>query len=211
MLYLLLLGLHLLSSILAGAPYFSWGGKVPCVLERCWLLRRLPCRLWRTHRHNSIRDAIFSAAHFGDPEGVAIPRALALLTFSSQIGKEVVHPRVISTLQRHLHAASCRAVGVSFVPLLVESLGGWSGHAAKTLFSIGRLQGQRLGIHPSPLPTVPLEQLSLYYFLLSSVIFCCLDRLLFGFCKNDKRRTVNAHVDKWKYTWNIFAHGYINV
>ena len=48
-----------------------------------------------------------------------------------------------------MHASSCQAVGVSFVPLVIESLGGWSDLAAKTLSSIGRLLGQRLGILPS--------------------------------------------------------------
>ena len=47
------------------------------------------------------------------------------------------------------HAASCREVGVSFIPLAVESLGGWSDLAAKTISHIGRLLGQRLGIPPS--------------------------------------------------------------
>ena len=46
------------------------------------------------------------------------------------------------------HAESCRAVGVSFVPLVVETLGGWSKGAADALTSIGRLLGQRLGIPP---------------------------------------------------------------
>ena len=40
-------------------------------------------------------------------------------------------------------AASCRAVGVSFTPLAVESLWGWSDVAAKTISRIGRLLGQR--------------------------------------------------------------------
>ena len=47
------------------------------------------------------------------------------------------------------HAESCRAVGVLFVPLVVESLGGWSDEAIHTIASIGRLQGQCLGIPPS--------------------------------------------------------------
>ena len=47
------------------------------------------------------------------------------------------------------HAASCRAVGISFIPLVVESLGGWSELAAETLRRVGRLLGQRLGISPS--------------------------------------------------------------
>ena len=47
------------------------------------------------------------------------------------------------------HAASCRAVGVSFIPLAMESLGGLSVLAAETINRIGRLLGQRLGICPS--------------------------------------------------------------
>ena len=45
-----------------------------------------------------------------------------------------------------VHASHCQAVGVSFVPLVIKSLGGWSDLAVKTLSSIGRLLGQRLGI-----------------------------------------------------------------
>ena len=47
------------------------------------------------------------------------------------------------------HAESCRAVGVLFVPLVVESMGGWSDEAIHTIASIDRLQGQRPGIPPS--------------------------------------------------------------
>ena len=48
-------------------------------------------------------------------------------------------------------AASCRVVGVSFIPLAVESLGSWSDLAAKTISRIGRLLGQRLGTVPEVL------------------------------------------------------------
>ena len=48
-----------------------------------------------------------------------------------------------------MHASHCQAVGVSFVPLVIESLWGWSDLAVKTISSIGRLLGQRLGILPS--------------------------------------------------------------
>ena len=44
------------------------------------------------------------------------------------------------------HAEFCRAVGVLFVPLVVESMGGWSDEA---IHPIVRLQGQRLGIPQS--------------------------------------------------------------
>ena len=35
------------------------------------------------------------------------------------------------------------------MPLVVESLGGWSEEAVHTIADIGRLQGQRLGLPPS--------------------------------------------------------------
>ena len=47
------------------------------------------------------------------------------------------------------HAVACRAAGTAFVPLVVESLGGWSNEAADTITKIGRLQGQRLGVPPA--------------------------------------------------------------
>ena len=45
--------------------------------------------------------------------------------------------------------SACRSVGVSFVPPMVESLGGWSELASKTISNIGRHLGQRLGVPPS--------------------------------------------------------------
>ena len=47
------------------------------------------------------------------------------------------------------HAEACRAAGIAFVPLMVESLGGWSKEAADTIAKIGRLQGQGQGISPA--------------------------------------------------------------
>ncbi len=47
------------------------------------------------------------------------------------------------------HAGACRAIGVIFIPLVVESLGGWSQEDTQTIVCIGRLQGQRLGIPPA--------------------------------------------------------------
>ena len=46
------------------------------------------------------------------------------------------------------HQEACQAVGMSFVPLVVESLGGWSEEAAFTISRIGRLLGQRTGSSP---------------------------------------------------------------
>ena len=38
------------------------------------------------------------------------------------------------------HAGVCRAAGVIFIPLVVESLGGWTEEVIQTIKSIGRLQ-----------------------------------------------------------------------
>ncbi len=46
------------------------------------------------------------------------------------------------------HSDACRAAGILFVPLVVETLGGWSDEAIRTIRRIGRQQGQRMGILP---------------------------------------------------------------
>ena len=46
------------------------------------------------------------------------------------------------------HFEACRAVGVDFVPVTVESLGGWSEEAIANIKKIGRLLGQRTGSPP---------------------------------------------------------------
>ena len=66
--------------------------------------------------------------------------AASTLGHSLQVGEE---------RKMAAHAEFCRAVGVLFVPLVVESVGGWSDEAIHPIASIGRLQVQRLGIPPS--------------------------------------------------------------
>ena len=46
------------------------------------------------------------------------------------------------------HNAQCQAAGVAFVPLVVETLGGWSQEAVLHISKIGRLVGKRLGHQP---------------------------------------------------------------
>ena len=46
------------------------------------------------------------------------------------------------------HSAACHSAGLTLVSLVVETIGGWSSEAVKTIRSIGRLQGQRLGLPP---------------------------------------------------------------
>ncbi len=52
---------------------------------------------------------------------------------------------------------ACRAVGVTFIPLVVESLGGRSKDGEYTIRGVGHLQGQ---VHSPPVPAaghLPLE------------------------------------------------------
>ena len=60
------------------------------------------------------------------------------------------------------HAEACRSVGVTFVPLVVESLGGWSETAVHSIKSIDRQLGQRLwgSLLQTPLPTSSKDSLS---------------------------------------------------
>ena len=43
------------------------------------------------------------------------------------------------------HAEDCRAAGVHFVPLALESVGGWGRDLIETVKSFGNLQAQHLG------------------------------------------------------------------
>ena len=135
----------------------------------------------RIHRHNSIRDAIFSAAQTA---ALAPRRELPHLIPNRQSRPaDIFLPSwdrgrpaaldisVISTLQnltvqraastpghalqvgelrkRTLHDAPCAAVGVSFLPILFESLGGLSSLSATTISTISRHLGQRIGSPPA--------------------------------------------------------------
>ena len=42
------------------------------------------------------------------------------------------------------HNADCRGIGVTFLPIVVETLGGWSPDSISQIARIGRLAGQRL-------------------------------------------------------------------
>ena len=59
------------------------------------------------------------------------------------------------------HNAKCRGAGVSFVPLAVELLGGWSHEAALQISRIGRLVGQRLGTTPAEAVSHLFQRLSI--------------------------------------------------
>ena len=135
----------------------------------------------RIHRHDSIRDALFSAAQSaalaprkevpalipgncsrpadiylpnwrrGQPAAldVTVISALQQLTVEGAADTQGYALTVGRERKLAAHSTDCRSVGVDFIPLVVESLGGWDDEAIATISSIGRLLGQRLGIPPA--------------------------------------------------------------
>ena len=133
------------------------------------------------HRHDSLRDALFSAAQ----SAALAPRkeVPSLIPGTCSRPADMYLPiwlrgqpaaldvTVISTMQQltvtgasstqghaltvgeerkmTAHAEACRSVGVTFIPLVAESIGGWSDGSVATIKSIGRLLGQRLGTPPA--------------------------------------------------------------
>ena len=130
----------------------------------------------RIARHNSLRDAIFSAAQSAAlaprrEVSSLIPSSLSrpadVFTRPSRLGcnrhfrpcnrppsKVRPSPKVmLFWLGKRgnwlSHADACQAVGVSFIPVVLETLGGMSASAVSTVSCLGRLLGQRMGIPPA--------------------------------------------------------------
>ena len=147
----------------------------------------------RIHRHDSIRDALFSAAQSAAlaprkevptlipgtrsrPADIFLPnwcrgRPAALdvtvistmqpLTQSGAASEKGYALKVAEERKMAAHNAEFRGAGVSFVPLAVESLGGWSHEAALQISRIGRLVGQRLGTTPAETVSHLFQRLSI--------------------------------------------------
>ena len=62
--------------------------------------------------------------------------------------------------KRAVHFEDCRRVGVSFLPLAVETLGGWSQDALVFLRAIGRHLASRFGLPPGEVSHHLLQRLS---------------------------------------------------
>ena len=135
----------------------------------------------RILRHNSLRDAVFSAAQSAAlaprrevpslvpgtqcrPADIYLPcwkrgRPAALdITVISTLQQSTIrgaaenqgHALLVAEERKFAaHGLACQAIGISFIPLAIESLGGLSVTASDTISSIGRLMGQRLGIPPA--------------------------------------------------------------
>ena len=147
----------------------------------------------RIHRHDSLRDALFSVAQSAAlaprrevpalmpgtksrPADLYLPcwkrgRPAALdVTVISPLQKLTI--KGAATTQGHAlgvgeerkrasHSSTCYSAGISFVPLVVETLGGWSLEAVETIQAIGHLQSQRLGLQSSQTITHLFQQLAI--------------------------------------------------
>ena len=134
----------------------------------------------RIHRHNLIRDTLFSAARTAalgplkEASGIVVgsmSRPADIYLPYWQCGRPAaLDVTVVSPLQKALisqaattdgHALSvavrrkmrdhdipCHEAGVDFIPLAVETLGGWCEEAMVTIKGVARAQGLRLGTPP---------------------------------------------------------------
>ena len=130
----------------------------------------------RIFRHNSLRDAVFSAAQsaalaprkevpslipgtHNRPADVYLPcwkrgRPAALDINNAKVtirsaAENQGHALLIAEERKFAaHGATYQAAGISFIPIAIESLGGLSDTTVDTISSIGCLMGQRFGISP---------------------------------------------------------------
>ena len=84
----------------------------------------------------SIGRGVCSQCHISTLQQLTLVGAASTLGHALQVRKQ---------RKMAAHAEACRAVGVVFIPLVVEFVGRWSDEAIHTIASIGRLQGQCLG------------------------------------------------------------------
>ena len=73
------------------------------------------------------------------------------------------HPKwfIEEERKRASQLRSCYSAGISFVPLVVETIGGWSHEAVETIESIGCLPSQRLGFSASQSISYTFQQLAI--------------------------------------------------
>ena len=80
---------------------------------------------------------------------VTVISPLQKLTIEGAASTQVHALQVGEDRKRAGHGDACQSAGIHFVPLVLESLRGWSRGAVETITAIGRLQRQRLGLSTS--------------------------------------------------------------
>lgn len=147
----------------------------------------------RIHRHNLLRDALFSTASSaalaplrevpGLVEGSNSRPADVFLPSWTRGGPTAVDVTVVSPLQKALvkgaaeeagkslqvafgrklrtHDAACRKEGLSFLPLVVETLGGWEDSALTFVRRLAAAQASRVGSDPGQATLHLLQRLGM--------------------------------------------------
>ena len=83
------------------------------------------------------------------PRGCYLPRSCSFGTIQGAATSQG-HALLVGEVRKlAAHGDACRAVGISFIPIVVKTLGGMSASSVSTLACLGRLLGQRLGIPPA--------------------------------------------------------------
>ena len=80
-----------------------------------------------------------------DVQCVTVISTLQSATLSGAANTQGFALQVGEQRKMAVHNEACQAEGVSFIPVVAESLGGWSEEAIHNITRIGRLLGQRSG------------------------------------------------------------------
>jgi hypothetical protein len=80
---------------------------------------------------------------------VSVISPLQNLTVNSSASIQGYALSVGEARKMSVHLDACLSEGISFIPLIVESLGGWSSQASNFIQVVGKHQAQRLGLNPS--------------------------------------------------------------
>uniref|UniRef100_A0A1X7U4S3 Uncharacterized protein n=1 Tax=Amphimedon queenslandica TaxID=400682 RepID=A0A1X7U4S3_AMPQE len=75
--------------------------------------------------------------------------------------------------KRVVHFDNCRSVGITFIPLAIEYLGGWSNDAMITIKKIGFHLGTRLGLPPVQFSGHLIQRLSITLWHFSAQMWLC--------------------------------------
>ena len=93
---------------------------------------------------------------------VTVISPMQQLTLSQSATTQGHALKVASNRKTAIHGPCCQQAGIQFIPLPVETLGGWSSDAVSTLRDIGRRQASRLDSPPSLSIHHLFQRLSVY-------------------------------------------------
>ena len=91
---------------------------------------------------------------------VAVTSPMQQLTITQASTSQGYAIKVGEERKQKAHGQACQDAGITFLPLLAETLGGWSTTAVKTISSIGRQLGLRSGTEPKQTTAQLFQRLS---------------------------------------------------